>query len=109
MAIDIVNETLLGMGQAAHRFPPYRLGRPVNPSTIWRWIREGVVLPSGERVRLEGVRVGGRWLTSVEALARFAAAQTPDVDLKRPDPPKPPASRMRAAQRAGEQLDKIGI
>ena len=108
MAIDLKNETVLSLSQAARMLPPGRRGRPVTLSCVIRWVLDGVKTHSG-RVRLEAIRMGGRWITSVEAMQRFAAQQTPD--LKAGDPPilRPLVSRHRAAQRAGEQLDKIGI
>jgi hypothetical protein len=45
-------------------------------STILRWISRGIRLASGEIVRLEGARRGGRWITSVEALQRFTEKLT---------------------------------
>jgi hypothetical protein len=82
--VDLTCETPLSLDQAAKRLPPFRQGRPVNPTTVSRWITEGICLPDGRRVRLDAVRVGGRWLTSVEALNRFAAAQTPQFQAERP-------------------------
>jgi len=73
----LTNETLLSLPQAAKRLPSYRGDRPVSVSCIMRWILAGVPTAAG-RVHLEAVRLGGRWLTSVEAIDRFAAAQTPD-------------------------------
>jgi hypothetical protein len=61
--IDLTTETLVGLPAAARHLPPYRGGRPVNPVTLWRWITTGVQLTDGRRVRLEAVRLGGRWLT----------------------------------------------
>jgi hypothetical protein len=105
---DLTRETLLSLAQAARRFPPYRANRPVNPSTIWRWCRQGVKLPCGAVVRLECVRVSGRWLTSEEAISRFVAKQTPC--LEQPIAiPRNPAHRRRASERAARELDRIGI
>jgi hypothetical protein len=109
MAIDISSETLLSMGQAARKFPPYRQNRPVNPSTIWRWICDGVKLRDGTVVRLEGVRCGDRWLTSQEAIARFIDAQTPNLDGERIATPVTGACRNKVAQKAGEQLQRLGF
>src|SRR5262249_46280993 len=99
---------LLSLAQAARRFPPYRLGRPVSPSTIWRWINDGVELPDGSIVRLDGVRVAGRWLTSAEAIVRFIEAQMPDLDKPR-SPLPTPTKRKKAAEKAGKRLEKLGI
>jgi Protein of unknown function (DUF1580) len=76
---SLLSETLVSFGQAAALFPPFRLGRPVSPSCVWRWHRHGVRLPDGRVVRLEAVRVAGRFLTTIEAVHRFIAAQQPDA------------------------------
>jgi hypothetical protein len=89
--------------------PAGRRGRPVNPATIYRWIAEGVKLPSGEVVRLEAYRMGSRWLTTVEALERFAERQTPRFDADPAPAPRTPASRRRAAENAARELERIGI
>lgn len=108
--INLQNESLLGLAEAARRLPSFRRGRPVNPATIFRWIHDGIRLPDGRIVRLEAVRLGGRWITSVEAMQRFAAAQTPAAgagpiaQVRRPS-----TVRQRASERAARQLDKLGI
>lgn len=106
---DITDEILAGGGlslaQAARRFPPYRGDRPVNPSTVFRWITVGIRFADGQRIRLDAVRLGGRWLTSGQALARFMAAQTPQAEGK----PARPVQANRRAARAAEQLDRLGI
>jgi hypothetical protein len=106
---SLLNEQLLGLAQAARRLPPFRQGKPINPSTIFRWITEGVNVPGGLRVRLEAVRLGGRWLTSAEALERFAARQTPTLmDAPQPNP-RTAVARRRASEAAARELDRIGI
>lgn len=45
-------------------------GRRPNYTTAWRWHRKGISTPNG-RVKLECARVGGRVMTSVEAVERF--------------------------------------
>jgi hypothetical protein len=109
MMIDLRSETTLNLEQAAARIPPYRRGRPVTTSCILRWILSGVKLPSGDVVKLEGIRLGKRWLTSVEALERFAARQTPGLEGQRGQPPRPPAKRQGASERAAKALEKLGI
>ena len=73
--IDISTEQLLTHPQAARVRPHGRLGRPTHPSTVYRWISRGVRGVAGV-VKLEGVRLGGSWYTSREALQRFAEALT---------------------------------
>jgi hypothetical protein len=109
LPIDLRSEQLLSLPQAARRFPPYRRDRPVNPSTIWRWIASGVRVPGGGRVRLGAVRLSGRWLTSIEAIERFVAAQTPHPDDAASPPPRTECQRRRAAERAGAELERRGI
>src|SRR5262245_33527542 len=106
--IDLRTETPLSLAQAARMLPPGRRGRPVTLSCILRWVMDGVRLPTGDTVRLEAIRMGGRWLTSVEALERFAAGQTPRLGDS-PDVPRTPGRRLRASERAARQLEKLGI
>jgi Protein of unknown function (DUF1580) len=103
LPVNIRSEQLLSLPQAARRFPPYRQDRPVNPSTVWRWISGGVKLPDGSRVKLGAVRLSGRWLTSVEAIERFIAAQTraPADNTADALTPRTPAKRQR--QRPGRR------
>jgi hypothetical protein len=108
MTIEFRNESILSLAAAARMLPPGRRGRPVSLSCILRWIVDGVKLRSGETVRLEGFRLGGRWLTSIEALERFAARQTPDP-VDRHAAMRPPAGRQRASARAQRELEKIGM
>ena len=109
VTIEVVQGSGLSLGHAARRFPAYRAGRPVNTSTIFRWITGGVRLPDGRCVRLEAVRLGGRWLTSPQAIERFIAAQTPSLDTDPTPLPRTSAQRQRAADRAARQLDAAGI
>jgi hypothetical protein len=71
MSIDLKTETIIDLKQA----PPYlgrsRNGRPVHYSYLVRAIRKGI---NGHR--LEALRIGNRWITSVEALQRWAEIQT---------------------------------
>jgi hypothetical protein len=106
--IDIANEQIISLKAAAKMLPSGRRGRPVNHATIFRWILDGVCSPSGEIVRLDAVRMGGRWITSVQALQRFVEAQTPDLS-RRQALPRPLAQRRRAAKKAEEELKKLGI
>lgn len=45
-------------------------GRPT-PNCIWRWCRRGVLARSGERVRLQHVRIGGKLFTTARWLDEF--------------------------------------
>jgi hypothetical protein len=99
----------LSMAQAARRFPPFRENKPIAPSTVFRWILDGVRLPDGSRVRLEAVRCGGRWLTSGPAIERFIARQTPSLETSPEPTPRTARKRERAAELAGRELEQMGV
>src|SRR5262245_35860784 len=107
MAIDLTREHTLGLAQAARVIPPGRGGVPTHPATLARWILAGAAAPDGRRVRLEAVRLGGRWVTSEEALARFAQALTAGVDPASAG--RPPSAGLREAERAGRELEGRGL
>jgi hypothetical protein len=110
MPIDMTTESTLTLTEAAKLVPPGHGGKKTHISTLLRWILDGVSSPSGEKVRLEGARLGSRWITSKEALQRFMERLTPVVgDTPPPAAPRTPTKRQRAADRAGAELDRIGI
>jgi hypothetical protein len=93
---------------AAARELPSRTGGHAHATTLWRWATAGAKSPLGVRVRLERVRIGGTWYTSLESLQRFFAALTATPYAYFP-PPRTPGLGRRAAERAGAVLDKLGI
>jgi hypothetical protein len=56
-------------------------------------------------VRLEAVRLGGRWLTSREALQRIAERLTPGQQHL----PRTHTARARSCRRAERELDELGL
>jgi hypothetical protein len=78
-------------------------------STVLRWILEGVPGPGGGRVKLEGVRAGGRWLTSEEALEGWMDRLTPHLDHEPVPAPRSPTQRRRGSERAERELDRARI
>jgi hypothetical protein len=58
---------------------------------------------------LEAVRLGGRWMTSREALQRFSDRLTPRLGGDDHTAPRSPASRRRASERAAAELDNLGL
>ncbi len=91
----------------ARRLPPTRLGRPVTLSCVLRWVLDGARGPDGGRVKLEGVRLAGKWISTAGALRRFILAQTPAGEPA--PPPRTPGQRRRASEHAARALEKIGI
>jgi hypothetical protein len=106
--IDLLAENTLSLNAAAKKLPAGRRGRPVTLSCLIRWITDGAKGPTGERIRLEAIRLGGRWITSTEALQRFAAALTPNAEPEAPAA-RTPGQRQRASERAAQQLGDAGI
>jgi hypothetical protein len=101
----LTDETLISLAQAAALFPGHRGARRLHPATLTRWILKGARAVDGRRVQLEALRVGCRWLTSPPALGRFAAALGP---ADAPPPPRSPAARDRASDRAAAELERRG-
>src|SRR5262245_22951523 len=65
--IDIATETVINLKDAAKRFPSSRGGRPTHIATVFRLIMSR---------KLEGIRMGGRWVTSVEGIQRYVERET---------------------------------
>lgn len=81
----------------------------VSFATLWRWILRGCPDASGMRIRLEAIRCGGKWLTSREALDRFAERLTPRLNDDPTPLPRPVAKRRAASERAAKALERVGI
>lgn len=107
-------EKLLSPAAAAKasRIPGHRGAATINGATIFRHITRGVRTPNGTVIRLEAIRIGCRWLTSLEAIARFGAALTaanlPTDDDKKPEPATPAARKRDAARASAELAELLG-
>jgi hypothetical protein len=106
---NLRTEELISLGRAAKLIPPARRGKKCHISTILRWIVDGAKSATGETIRLEAVRLPRGWMTTVSALERFISALTPDVTADRPQHPRTPSARQRAAAAADRQLAKLGF
>ena len=95
--IDPLTEEVIPLGAAAKRLPRLRAGRPVAPSTLWRWATAGL-----NGIRLETCKVGGTTCTSREALGRFFAALNGQ-------PAERPARKTRHDDAVEEELVARGI
>jgi hypothetical protein len=102
MAIDLKKETLISLAQGTRLLPPGRNEKPVHVSTLVRAILKG-----NDGVKLEALRVGGRWVTSVEALQRWAERQTAALVGSSSSQPRP--GRAGRDERAERRLDELGI
>lgn len=109
---EVLDGLGLSLAAAAKLLPSTRAGRPVSPSTTWRWSVEGAPSLNGRRIRLEVCRVGCRWLTSRHALERFLSAlqpKAPHNDAAEKVIPRPTVKSGKGAATAREQLKKVGI
>jgi hypothetical protein len=107
--IDLATETKIPLSVAAAETPPERGGEKTHISTIIRWIIKGAKAPDGTRVHLEAIRLGGRWFTTRQAIQRFAERLTPRIDDNPAPTPRTHSDRTRASERAGAELDRLGI
>lgn len=73
---DILEEEMLSLAELIELLPRGRRGRPLQLSTVMKWITDGTPSLSGEVVKLEAIRIGKRWISSREALKRFVARLT---------------------------------
>jgi hypothetical protein len=101
--ISVNDEHILTFSQLAKRLPRRRRDRPTSPSTVHRWRSRGV-----RGVRLEAVRIGGTWVTSLEAYERFCHAVTANTGGKVQVSPTEEQERDSTDQ-VNQQLDELGI
>ena len=107
--IDLTAEEPISLNQAARLLPPGRGGRPVSFNCILRWVLDGARAPHGGIVRLEACRMGARWLTSRQALQRFAERLTPLPGEDREKPPRTSKQRRSASEHAESKLQEMGL
>lgn len=85
------------------RIPRRPNGSPVNPSTVWRWIRNGLDGGSGERIKLRVTYVGNRPHVTQEWIDEFFEAIT-EAKLERHC-----RTEERAADVTDEDLEAAGL
>ncbi len=56
----------LTLSQAARVVPS-----SVSPNCVWRWCRRGVLARTGERIKLQHVRIGGKLFTKAKWIEEF--------------------------------------
>lgn len=107
--IDLTAEQPLSLADACRIIPAARGASRTHVSTLCRWIVRGTVAPDGRRVRLRAARIGGRWVTSREAIHEYIAALTPDQDAPAPAPRPTPAQRRRQQAQDMRELEAAGV
>ena len=100
--IDISQEDLITLAEAAKRLPRRRAGRKVNVSTLHRWCTQGC-----QGVRLEFLKIGGTRCTSMPALQRFFDALTERDQNADPDAPRNATVTRRKSIGAAER--RLGL
>lgn len=101
----------LSLSAAGRLFPAHRGSGTVDPSTVFRWVTKGTRGADARVVKLEAIRVGGRWLTSRGAVARFVTALTAAADPTSGTSAlasRTPAARRCASERAAAALKNRG-
>lgn len=100
------DEQILTFSEAAKTLPRVN-GRRPHASTLWRWARKGI-----QGIHLETRRLGGRFVTSLEALDRFSErlAEANPLETKADIPRRSqPRHRARDIEAAEQRLAKAGI
>ena len=69
---DLLCEDVVTVARAARYLNEVIPDANYNPATLWRWMKDGRLAESGERVFLEHARLGRRIVSSKQALSRFA-------------------------------------
>ena len=86
-----------------HLIPRRQTGKPVNASTVWRWIRKGLSGLDGARIKLEVTYVGNRPHVTKNAIDEFFQAVT-EAKLER---------HRRTAELAADvtedELESVGL
>ncbi|MBX7133783.1 MAG: DUF1580 domain-containing protein [Fimbriimonadaceae bacterium] len=97
----------ISLSQAAKQIPGSG-GKGLDPSTCFRWTQTGARSATGERVKLEFLRVGGRIVTSQAAVRRFLLALTKGTKNDPAPAPRTPAQRRKAVEKAEKKLIEMG-
>ena len=100
--IDIENETLISLAEAAAIVPCGRKGRTPDVKTVYSWTTNGC-----RGVVLESVQIGGRRGTSKEAVRRFIEAMTAESGASKQSLRRPPNTSRQAAIVA--ELERLGV
>lgn len=82
----------------------------VSPNCLWRWCRRGVLARSGDRIKLQHVRIGGKLFTTAKWIDEFgqrlAEADAQYFDGTEEPDPAPASAPSRRRARRGTQHDE---
>jgi hypothetical protein len=106
----IMSEGPQGLAALAKQYPCHRRAGSLTPQALWRWATRGIKTPDGRTVRLEVIKLAGRYLSSAKAVERFITSQSEGIPpIPLPTPSRSPSKRQRAATAAAEMLAEVGI
>lgn len=110
MVGQILSENPIGLAQLAKKIRSHRRVGHVSTQACWRWATKGVALPGGQVVKLEVLRLAGRYLTSWAAFERFVASQqSVESAAPLPAPARSPGRRDKSSRKAEQVLEKAGL
>jgi hypothetical protein len=107
--IDLATEKLIPLAQVPALLPNRRRGRKTHVSTVHRWATVGC-----RGIILETIQVGGTRCTTLGSLQAFfdeltRRASDSSAGVARPASLRPTARRLRDAEAAGRELDRLGF
>lgn len=102
----LVGKNWLNLAQAARLFPG---PKPPSPATVGRFMAKGSRGVDGQRIKLQGIRSGSRWFTTAEYITAFLKALSDGVEPETQPTPRTAGQITRAAEKAGAELERIGI
>jgi hypothetical protein len=100
--INLLDEDTIRLYEAAHISGTHF-------TSVYRWVLRGLPNAEGQRIRLEAIRIGRAWITSRQALQRFAERLTPRLDDAPVSLPRSASKRRRASEKAAQVLERGGI
>lgn len=104
--IDSTRENLISLTEAAKRLPVRRGGKRPHVSCLYRWTLTGC-----RGVVLESLSIGGTRCTSAEALQRFfdRLSHQSATPVESAPTGRTHTQRAKASERAGRQLESMGV
>lgn len=106
--LHVLDEHRIDLGEAGKLLGTEQ--RPASLAKMCRSINPGIKAETGERIRLEAVRTGGYWITSVEAVRRFVDRLTRAASGEtETNEPTPAPRRARELAAVDAELAKAGL
>lgn len=109
-----VTQNFIPLGEVAGWLRTHGLANRLHTSAPYRWCARGILLPSGQRVKLRVLRFGKRLVTTSVDLCEFAAALGAGGSFSRKRRPSTAASRTpkqrdKAVAAATKRLSAAGM